>query len=191
MYTFLKKPAQFVLLLLSLPTVVFLSSCDNDDPEPENEEELITTVTLSLVPAGGGITASFTFTDIDGPGGADPTVTTDNLQANTTYMASVQFLNELDNEDITAEVEEEDEEHQVFYQVSSGLNLTFSYQDMDANNNPLGLATEMTTGDASSGTLTVILRHEPDKDASGVADGDIANAGGETDIEVEFDVTIQ
>ena len=35
------------------------------------------------------------------------------------------------------------------------------------------------------------LRHEPAKDASGVAAGDITNAGGETDIEVTFDVTVE
>ena len=42
-----------------------------------------------------------------------------------------------------------------------------------------------------SGTITVTLRHEPNKDAAGVSSGDIANAGGETDIEVTFNVEIQ
>ena len=41
-----------------------------------------------------------------------------------------------------------------------------------------------------NGTITVILRHEPDKDASGVSNGDITNAGGETDIEVVFNVEV-
>ncbi|HBK71516.1 MAG TPA: type 1 periplasmic binding fold superfamily protein, partial [Flavobacteriaceae bacterium] len=36
-----------------------------------------------------------------------------------------------------------------------------------------------------------ILRHEPNKSASGVSDGDITNAGGETDIEVIFNITVQ
>ncbi|MEO1713252.1 MAG: type 1 periplasmic binding fold superfamily protein, partial [Bacteroidota bacterium] len=95
------------------------------------------------------------------------------------------------NEDITREIEEEDDEHQLFYQIASDLNLTVAYEDADGNNNPVGLLTTITTGDASTGTLTVTLRHEPAKDASGVSDGDIANAGGETDIEVIFDVEIQ
>jgi len=190
MYTFLKHSSRLLALLL-VPMALFLTSCDNDDPEPENEEELITDVSLAFVPTGGGLTTTMTFTDLDGPGGNAPTVTGGTLAANTTYMATVSFLNAIDGENITEEVEEEDEEHQVFYQPSSGLNLTFSYQDQDANNNPLGIETEMVTGDASSGTLTVILRHEPDKDAAGVADGDISNAGGETDIEVTFDVDIQ
>ena len=61
----------------------------------------------------------------------------------------------------------------------------------DADGNPIGLATTVTTGAASTGEFTVILRHEPMKDAQGVKDGDITNAGGETDIEVNFPVEIQ
>ena len=51
--------------------------------------------------------------------------------------------------------------------------------------------TTLTTGEAGTGTLSIILRHEPAKDASGVSDGQIANAGGETDIEVSFNITIE
>ena len=36
-----------------------------------------------------------------------------------------------------------------------------------------------------------MLRHEPDKSAAGVSSGDITNAGGETDIEVSFNVIIE
>jgi len=39
--------------------------------------------------------------------------------------------------------------------------------------------------------VTITLRHEPAKDATGVSDGDITNAGGETDISVNFPVEIQ
>ena len=94
-------------------------------------------------------------------------------------------------EDITAEIAEEDAEHQFFFAASSGLNATVAYGDQDDMGNPVGLSSVVTTGDASSGTMTVTLRHEPAKDASGVSDGDITNAGGETDIEVTFDITIQ
>jgi hypothetical protein len=66
-----------------------------------------------------------------------------------------------------------------------------AYDDMDGSGNPIGVANTYLTGDAGSGTFTVTLRHEPNKTAAGVADGDITNAGGETDIEVEFPVTIQ
>ncbi len=63
---------------------------------------------------------------------------------------------------------------------------------MDGNGNPVGLTFNLTTGDATTGSVTIILRHEPMKDASGVSDGDITNAGGETDISVTItNVSVQ
>jgi hypothetical protein len=93
-------------------------------------------------------------------------------------------------EDITEEIRTEDLEHQFFFNSTvNGLSVTYS--DTDPNGNPVGLTNSITTTDAASGTLTVILRHQPDKSASGVKEGDITNAGGETDIEVQFDINVQ
>ncbi|MFB0942128.1 MAG: type 1 periplasmic binding fold superfamily protein, partial [Patiriisocius sp.] len=105
----------------------------------------------------------------------------------------VQFLNETEDpaEDITQEVIEEADEHQVFYTISEGLNIQTTYEDQDSQGNPLGLQITLTTGAASEGSLTVTLRHEPNKSAEGVSDGDITNAGGETDITTTFNVSIQ
>ena len=69
--------------------------------------------------------------------------------------------------------------------------LQIVYADTDSNGNPLGLLTSVTTGEAGSGIIQVILRHKPDKTASGVASGDITSAGGETDIDIEFAVTVE
>lgn len=182
------------LKLFAFLAIVFagmsLVSCDDDEPEAENEEEEITTLTLTLVGTGAPIV--FVFRDLDGDGGNAPVITQGTpLAANTTYTAALTLLNENENEDITTEILEEDEDHQFFFRPSSGLNLSVSYEDADANQNPIGLATEFRTGSASTGTLVVTLRHEPNKTAAGVKDGDINNAGGETDIEVTFNVTIQ
>lgn len=166
---------------------------DEEDPVIPNEEELITTVRFHLVPAAGGDTITWTFTDLDGDGGDDPVIVNGSaIQAGTTYNSHVQFLNELETpaEDITEEVEDEADEHQVFY-LASGADMTVTYTDMDGDGNPLGLTTQVDAQSASTGTLDIILRHEPDKIASGVSDGDITNAGGETDIEVQFDIAIQ
>ena len=180
----------FLAIFLLLP---FLwTSCD-DDPEPENPEELITTVLLTLSPDGAGTPVVFSFQDLDGEGGNAATITTDPLAANTTYSAAVTLLNETESpvENITEEVEEEDDEHQFFLLPSANLKLDWSYLDQDADGHPVGLLLQVVTKEASSGDLTLILRHLPDKGASGVAEGNIDNAGGETDIEVTFPVTIQ
>lgn len=181
-------------LLLALFAVLFLTmtSCKDDDPVDVNDEEVITDVIFTLASPTGN-TILLTFEDLDGDGGNDPTITGATLEANTTYDAFIQLLNNsvTPGESITAEIKEEDEDHQFFFSTSNELNATVAYTDEDNNGNPVGLFSTVTTGDASTGTLTVTLRHEPNKSGSGVADGDISNAGGETDIEVTFDITIQ
>lgn len=180
-------------VLLATLLVFSLSNCGDDEPVvPPNEEELITTVNLTFTPSTGSA-VPMKFYDSDGEGGpANPVITGGSLKSNTEYSVSLELLNESEtpSEDVTKEIEEEDEDHQFFFQTSAALNLTHSYDDQDGNGNPVGLKNKITTGASSSGTLTLTLRHEADKSASGVAAGDITNAGGETDIEVTFDVTI-
>ena len=178
-------------LLAMLAVSVF--SCDSDDPEPVNEEELITTLRVTFTGTGNTTgTEVATFQDLDGAGGDDPIITNPILETNGTYNVTVEFLNETESpaEDITEEVEEEGDEHQVFF-VSTGADFTYAYNDEDGNNNPIGLEGTVTTGAAGTGTLQVLLIHEPNKTATGVADGNPANAGGETDISVTFNLTIQ
>ena len=135
----------------------------------------------------------FSSRDLDGDGPNPPVVDDVTLAANTTYSGFIGFSNETVSpaENITEEVAEEAEEHQIFYQTSAGLNLTTTYTDMDADGNPVGINFNLTTGQSSNGSFTVILRHEPNKNASGVSDGVITNAGGETDVSQTFSVTIQ
>lgn len=176
---------------LFLAILVF-ASCSSDDPEVPNEEEVITTVNYYLTPDNGGPTVTLTFQDLDGDGGNNPTISTSPLAANTNYTGRLEFLNEQESpaEDITEEISEEDLEHQIFFQASNN-SITVSYVDFDSDMNPIGLSSTLNTSVAGSTQLTIILRHEPDKSASGVSSGDITNAGGETDIEVTFDLTIQ
>lgn len=179
------------LLFVLLTSTVLFSSCETDDPEIPNEEELITTVNFTLTPSGSGTPVVLSFQDLDGEGGNAPVLTSGTLMANTTYNGSLEFLNELESpaEDITEEIEEEDAEHQLFFETTGGI--IVSYADTDGAGLPLGLLTEVTTSSAGAGTIKVTLRHEPNKSAMGVADGNIANAGGETDIEVSFAVDVQ
>ena len=193
---FFKQTNERMKLNLMIPVFVLvilcLASCEKDDPVIPNEEELITTLTYTLTPADGGMPLSFHFQDLDGDGGGDPTVTGGTLEAHTTYAGTLDLLNEQVSppESITEEILEEAVDHQFFFQTTlDGLSIT--YNDQDANGNPLGLTTNLTTDNAGSGTITIILRHEPDKTATGVSEGNISNAGGETDIEVSFDVDVQ
>ena len=177
-------------MLTALCVSTFISGC-KDDHDHDHEQELITTLTMTFV--SGSDTAVFQFRDLDGDGGLPPVISVEPLAANTTYNVSITLLNEAEvpAEDLSDEIRDEGDEHQFFLQTTTGLNLSFAYADTDDDGRPIGLLSTATTGDSGSGQLAVILRHEPDKGATGVTDGDISNAGGETDIEVTFDVTIQ
>ncbi|MEZ4797790.1 MAG: type 1 periplasmic binding fold superfamily protein [Flavobacteriaceae bacterium] len=173
----------------------FIASCSDDDsPAPVNEEEVITTLRITFTPQGGGTQVVFQSQDLDGDGPNAPVVSiVGDLQTGTTYNGAVEVLNELETpaEDITEEVMEEDDEHQFFYTITGGAGPAITYNDSDGDGNPVGLSIILTTGANSTiNVLTVTLRHEPDKDASGVSDGDITNAGGETDVEATFNFTV-
>jgi hypothetical protein len=177
-------------LLLAFVLIIFANGCGEDeDPLIENEEEVITSVTLTLLPNGGQGTVTLSFSDPDGDGGNDPVFSTDGqLEANSSYRGQLSFANATGS--IDAEIIEEGIDHQAFYQTTGGLAMTLTYLDSDQLQQPLGLMTDISTGVAGSGQLTITLRHEPTKGPSvTISRPDLA--GGETDVEVIFDVTVQ
>lgn len=183
---------QIYLLTVISSVILFFTACEKDDPVIPNEEEIITTLIYTLMPEDGGAAKVFRFEDLDGDGGNAPILSVATLDDNTTYTGTIELLNEQESpaESISEEVEEEAEEHQFFFQTNlSGLEI--NYNDQDADGNPIGLSTTLNTTNAEKGTFTIVLRHEPNKTASGVMNGDISNAGGETDIEVTFEINVE
>ncbi len=172
---------------------ILLNACSSDDDIPMliNEEEVITTVIATF--SNGQETITLTSYDEDGDGPLVPEVLVDgNFNAGETYTGHLRFVNQsvVPNEEITEEILEEGEEHQIFYQ-QNGLG-TFTYSDQDENGNPIGLSFSFTASSTpSSGNLTITLVHEPDKFAEGVADGNPQNAGGSTDAQVVFPIIIE
>ena len=186
-----------------LSTAIFASalifSCSSDDdgaPLPVNDEEVITTMTITLRPDDDQLPSIILQTrDLDADGPLDPEVTVSgNLTENNLYYGSITLLNETEDpaEDKTEEIgEEEPEDHQFFYTIGSGLEAITYYNDVDPFLNPIGLEFVLEANAVSSGSITFTLRHEPNKNADGVFEGDITNAEGETDIEATFEVSIQ
>ena len=192
-----------------------LAACGDDDGGDdggggENENEVITTVALTLTPEGGGDAVTAEFNDPDGDGGDPPTVDPLDLAADTTYTMTVTFENRLEDppEDITAEVADEADEHQVFFTGSAvsgpasqqaDAPLAHTYADTDGNGLPIGLENTIVT-QAGSGDLTVTLRHLPpvndqpaktEEIAQQIIDGGFGAVGGSTDAEVDFAVTVE
>lgn len=179
-----------IIIFLTVATVT-LGACkkDENDPEnptPTNNEELITTVMLHFHEKGNmdnHVMASFK--DSDGAGGNDATIDTIKLDTNTTYMVSVELLDESGSEvvNITTEVKEEDDEH-IFCYESSTSEIDIIITDSDGTH-PLGVETEWSTGNTASSAIKVLLKHQPDGQKDGTC------SPGETDVEVTFPVVIQ
>lgn len=174
-----------LLAVLFISTLVF-TNCedDHDDHDHGSDEELITTVLYTLTD--GNNTIVLEWEDLDGDTGSAPTITSGTLTANTSYTGSIQLLNRTESpaEDITVEVRAEGDEHEFFYTNTAGLTITKTDTD---GTNPVGIETTLSTGAAGSGSLTIVLKHEPTKPNDGTA----ANAGGSTDVQVTFPISIQ
>ncbi|HET8839549.1 MAG TPA: type 1 periplasmic binding fold superfamily protein [Flavobacteriaceae bacterium] len=180
------KPVAMILIFFGA-----VACTDPEIPEIINQEEVITTILVRLTPENGGETAVLSYRDLDGNGPNAPVLETDQLQANTEYSGEIVLLNETLNpaEIVTEEVAEEGTDHQFFYATTAAMNL--QYADADENGNPIGILFNLQTGNPSSGSLTIVLRHEPNKLAEGVQNGEIENAGGETDLSVTFGITVE
>lgn len=184
-----------------------LVACGGGDQIDPNEQELITTVVLSFEPVGGP-TLTFEFDDPDGDGG-DPPIADDIVLAPGTYGLAVQFQNRLEDppEEITEEVADESDQHLVLFLGTAVVGpatsntsgpLEHAYADTDANGLPIGLANDITAV-AGSGTLNVVLRHMPPEEPpekgvdtlEAVKVSGIDAIGGSTDVNVQFDVTVQ
>ncbi|MBX2843119.1 MAG: hypothetical protein KTR26_15225 [Flammeovirgaceae bacterium] len=189
----------YFLLFFSLAT--FVSCDDNETPEPEIEEEEITTLNLTFTPEGGGDIVEATWKDLDGDGGNTPEISDISLANGQSYLMEIELLNENESptENITDEVKEKAQVHQFFYTGSAIFSnyINVSYADKEADyppntgDKPVGLKGNIQAINTGSGTLTLTLKHEPDKEAAGVSDGDITLSGGESDIEASFNITIQ
>ncbi len=181
-----------IRIISSIILLLTLHACKIPDPIIPNEDEVITTLTYKLTPLTGGSEINLQFNDPDGIGGAPPVISGGNLAPNTTYKGVMELINEQLHPpyNITSEIEKEALDHQFFFENENGLLLNIMYDDTDANGHPVGLNTILKTTTASTGTLKITLRHQPDKSAAEVKGGNISNAGGETDIEVEFPIHV-
>jgi hypothetical protein len=169
-----------------------------DAPPCENEEEIITDVILTWTPADGGNPVVARAQDPDGEGPQDLQILDEvNLLENTEYTLTLELRNELEGEDITEEIMEEDDEHMFFFAFSEGIfsdptgdgntdnrDDPVNYNDFDENNLPVGLSTAWTTAaEMTSGSIRIILKHQP-----GVKSSTSTVEDGGTDLDLTWTV---
>jgi hypothetical protein len=177
---------KFIAIAIAVLTLS-LNGCKKDDLPGVEEEELITTIRLKFTnTANANDVKTITWKDIDGAGGNAPVIDALSLKSGSTYAVIVDaVLNETVSPaaDIKAEVAAEKDEHLFVYK-AFGANLTFSNFDKDINNLAVGLSATATTGAASTGTFTIILRHQPNGAKNGT------ETPGSTDLEAVFQTAI-
>jgi hypothetical protein len=181
------KKNNFKFILFAFAVIALsLNACKKDKLPDVEEEELITTISLTFTNTTNATDVkTITWRDLDGDGGNAPVISPLNLKPNAVYSVVVaSLLNETESpaEDVKAEVIAENFDHLFVYK-TSGANLTFSNFDKDRNNLPVGITATAISGAASTGTFTIILRHQPD-----VKNG--TETPGSTDLEAVFPVTI-
>ena len=122
--------------------------------------------------------------------GSNPAVITPDslaLAANATYKCTIVILDETKTpaDTVSKVIWQRANIHLFFFRPTPGLTFTDSITDRDTNIPPLpvGLQSIMRTGAASTGSLEVILRHQPN-----VKNG--TYAPGSTDLDVTYPVKI-
>lgn len=197
-------------LALLLPALALAACADVENPDHDHENEVVTTVVLTFTPEGGGEALEFTWADPEDDG--SPVIDEIVLADGATYALTVAFLNALEDpaEDLTDEIADESDQHQVFITGSAvegpatGENaaavISHAYADTDANGAPVGLDNDITALGAGSGELIVTLRHLPEEGgvpaktedlAETVAASGFAAIGGDNDAQVTFSLTVE
>lgn len=184
------------LLAILFISALSFTACEDDhdddhDHDHEHEEEITQVIYTLTNTTDDSDIVTITFTDEDGEGGADGvSVVSGPLTASSMYTGSIKLMNLEENEDVGAEIAEEDaEDHEIFY-ITNIAGLTFTTTDVDGNSNPLGFETSVTTGAAGAGTLTISVVHEGKKPNDGTV-ADALSGAGTTDIEVSFDISVE
>jgi len=198
----------FIKPSIALFLFILVFACSKDeDPEPANEEEVITLVTLEVTKVGSSETITYNFEveghahddeddddDDDDHDGHEGEHTEIELEPNSSYNVSMLIYNDTDPnniENITLEVIEEADEHQIYYAITdelSGFSIASASNDTsDSDGNPLFLKTTWTTIGETSGDVVGYLIHEPTSKTGSTRN----DFGGATDFEIEFEVHVE
>lgn len=180
--------------LISMLTVILLLACTNDDiPKQVIETEVITDVTLTFI-AEDNTEMIYTYTDPKYRTATyqDPVII---LNSGETYQVVTHFYNKSNPEeieDITEEVIEDKDDHFVeyrFFNTDIDLTRTDQAETTDSNGIQIGIFTQWVVGEPNQGSVQQTLVHQPQTTDTTNPNGE--HTGGETDVEVVFDLVVE
>lgn len=193
-----------VFFYASLALLFVTTSCsDNDEPAVVNEEEVITKVTIQVTNLSDNSTSIYTFgveahdhSDDDDHADDDDHTDGDHMEielaSNSSYLFEFKVLNDTDPnnvENVTLEVIDEADSHQVFYEIlDSSITIEAADDDtFDSNSNPVMLKTIWTTTTATVADVEAFLLHEPTSKTGTTRD----DFGGSADVEIDFEAHVE
>ena len=197
-----------IIIVLSL--FILILSCSKESvPAPVHEEEVITLVTLEVTKVGSSETKKYNF-EVEGHDHGEEDHDDDDdhddhddhegehteieLDSNSSYNVSMMIYNDTDPnnvEDVTPEIIEEADAHQIFYAITnelSGFEISSASNDTkDSDGYPLFQKTTWTTLGETSGDVVGYLFHEPTSKTGSTRN----DFGGAVDFEIEFEVHVE
>lgn len=187
----MKQSHSLLIIASALTLTFFIGSCGSkESPQPEEENELITTIRLNFTENGTSTTQKFEWKDTDGDGGNAPVSSRITLKSGRTYALEIEFLDEskttADNK--TAEIKAKGDEHLVVLTPTPSSLFSYTPNDKDSRNFPIGLSGTVTTGSINQGTLRVQLRHQPPVNGQPVKNGTVTP--GSDDVNITFDAVV-
>ena len=179
MKNFLKKA---FLLYLPLLTIL-IYSCSKDDPDGINEQEYISNVVISVTSPDGSLqTIDWDLSETN--------METINLKANSNYSVGLSFENRSDPtdiEDVTLEIIDEADEHQVFFEFADvSVDVTSANNDTKVGSRGVLLKSVWNASSTGSGIARVYLIHQPTNFNATNREG----FGGFNDVSIDIPVTI-
>jgi hypothetical protein len=179
MKNILKKTYLFYFPLLT----IFIYSCSKDDPDGINEQEYISNVVLNITSAD-GISQTIDW-DI-----SETNMQTINLKTNSDYNVGLSFENRSDPtdiEDVTIEIIDEADEHQVFFEFADvSVDVTSADNDTKVGTRGVLLKSVWNASSTGSGIVRVYLIHQPTNFNANNREG----FGGYNDVSIDIPVSI-
>lgn len=167
-----------------------VTSCKKHDHDHDHEDEITTLIiTYTQIPIAkpGGLKSELLlqtvmkYSVIDGDVEVD--ISGDPIVQNIAYSYAIRVYNDLEELDLTEEIEDEADDHLFCITGVSG-NITLSEQNNDSKGKTFGSQGVITYTTSGENTTRITLKHEPNKNAANPC------STGDTDIEATFNFNV-
>ena len=162
---------------------IFTISCSKDDPDAVNEQEFISNVLMTIDSADGtSQTIDWDLSEMNSQ--------TISLKVNTDHTVGLRFINSSDPtdvEEVTLEIIDEADEHQVFFEFADvSVNVTSASNDTKVGSRGVLLNSVWNASSTGTGLVRVYLIHQPTNFNATTREG----FGGYNDVSIDIPVSI-